>query len=560
MRRSTNALVPVVRDDEDAERHQGRVDGVVSTLTPEPSASTPPRVKAHSSAGQIRGSSMLLVGRLLSLGTNFVVHVLIVRHLSADYGAFAYALSLVSLAETVVTLGLDRAVTRFVPIFEERGEQSKLRGTLLLVLGAVTSLGLGVVLLTFGLQGVITGTLINDRQAVSLLLILVFLAPIQALDTVSIGLFAVFARPGAIFLRRYVLAPGLRLVVVLLLVLGGSGATFLAVGYVAAGALGCLVYLGVLYRALRKSGVIGPGGMRGISVPFREVLSFTLPLLTSDLVYTVMHTSDVIMLGYYSGTAEVGAFRAVQPAARLNHLVMSSFALLFMPLAARLFARQDRDGINALYWHTAMWLGVLSFPVFALTFALAEPLTVTLFGAAYADSAVYLSLLSLGYYVQAASGFNGLALKAIGHVRYIVVINLAAAILNIAANLLLIPRYGALGAAIGTLGAMLVHNLLKQLGLRGTGIQLLQREAVRVYLVVASAIAALVAMQQLLEPPLLIGVPLAAVASLFVLAVARPCLQVDAVFPELLRFGIMRKLIGAPEPASRRDRSPQRGP
>jgi hypothetical protein len=76
-----------------------------------------PGVEQSTTRRQIRGSSLLLVGRFLSRGVTFAVQILIVRYLSkSDYGAFAYALSIVTLGTTVVTFGLDRAITRFVPI------------------------------------------------------------------------------------------------------------------------------------------------------------------------------------------------------------------------------------------------------------------------------------------------------------------------------------------------------------------------------------------------------------------------------------------------------------
>jgi len=66
---------------------------------------------------QIRGSSLLLGGRMLSLAVNFATQVLIVRYLSkADFGAFAYGLSIVSLGEALAVLGLDKAIARFLPI------------------------------------------------------------------------------------------------------------------------------------------------------------------------------------------------------------------------------------------------------------------------------------------------------------------------------------------------------------------------------------------------------------------------------------------------------------
>ncbi|MGH3014265.1 MAG: oligosaccharide flippase family protein, partial [Gaiellaceae bacterium] len=202
-----------------------------------PVSATPPVEPAPGESAtrrQIRGSSLLLVGRVMSLGINFVVQILIVRYLTkADYGAFAYALSLVSFGASLATFGLDRSVTRFVPIYDEQGEYKKLFGTIVLAIGTVTSLGLLTLVLVYSLQGVLAGSLVSDDRAISILLILVVLSPLQALDGLLMGMFAVFSRPRAIFFRKYVLTPGLRLIVVLLLVLGGQSVFFLAAGYVA---------------------------------------------------------------------------------------------------------------------------------------------------------------------------------------------------------------------------------------------------------------------------------------------------------------------------------------
>ena len=282
-----------------------------------------------------------------------------------------------------------------------------------------------------------------------MLLVLVLLVPIQGLDGLLVGMFAVFSRPRAIFFRKYLLAPGLRLIIVLLLVLGHQGVVFLAAGYVLAGALGVGLYLVMLERMLRQEGLLERFSVASMQIPAREIFSFTIPLLSSDLVYTAMNTSDVVLLGHYGGATDVAAFRVVMPAAMLNQLVMSSFALLFTPLAARMFARGDEEGINRLYWQTAIWIAVLSFPIFALTFSLAHPVTTTLFGERYADSATYLALVSFAYYFNAALGFNGLTLKVFGRLRYIVSINVFVALVNLGVNFLLIPRYGPLGAAIG---------------------------------------------------------------------------------------------------------------
>jgi O-antigen/teichoic acid export membrane protein len=492
----------------------------------------------------IRGSSLLLVGRLIALAVNFVAQIVIVRYLSkSSYGAFAYALSIAVFAQTIVTFGLDRAVTRFIPIYDEQGDYQRIFGTLALVACTLTAFGAALVSSVYALQGVIGTSLISNDDAVSLLLILIFLSPIQALDDLLTGLFAVFARPRAIFFRRYVLTPGLRLAVVLVLVLRGSDATFLASGYVIAGAVGVTVYLAILVGALRRLGLFRHFDLRSIRIPAREIFSFTLPLLTTDLVYAVIAVSDALLLGRFHGATQVGALRAVQPVAQLNQLVFSSFLLLFTPAIARLFARDDREGIADLYWHTTVWIALISFPLFLITFALANPLTVLLFGQRYESSGVVLMVLSLGYYFQAALGFNGTTLMVFGRLRYIVLLNLAAVVVNLALNVLLIPPWGATGAAAGTTGTLIAHNVLKQIGLRAaTGISFFRRDYLGVYGAIVIAAAAVLGADRAIGVPA-VGFALAAVAATVVLTLNRHVLRLRENFPEVARLPLVRWLV-----------------
>jgi O-antigen/teichoic acid export membrane protein len=510
------------------------------------SAAAPATGPAGGSAQQLRGSSLLLLGRIVAMAVSFASQVLIARYLSkSEFGAFAYALSLVTFAEALVTIGLDRAHARFISIYDERQDYARYLGTILMGVGSILGLGLSLVLLVFGLQGWLAETAISNQQAVSLLVILIVLSPIQALDRLLVSMFAVLASPRSIFFRTYVLAPGLRLVVVLLLVLGRQPVSFLAAGYVAAGAMGTAIYVVVLLRLLAARGLLAHFHLRSVKMPFLAVFGFALPLLTSDLVYVVMNTFDVLLLGRLHGTAEVADFRVVQPVANLNTVVFASFTALFVPLAARLFERRDLSGIRDLYWTTAVWMAILTFPVFLVTSVLARPLTVLLFGEQYADSGTYLALLAIGYYFQAALGFNGLTIQVFGKLRYTVTVNVLAAAYNAGVNLLLIPAHGALGAAIGTSSALVVHNLLKQFGLRlGTGITVFDWRYARVYTIIVGCALSFAAIQALLSPPFFVGVGLAGVAAVVVVGASRQMLRVGSVFPELLRVPLLRRLIG----------------
>ncbi len=526
---------------------------MISTLST-PSETSRQREQTNTNR-QIRGSSLLLAGRFLSKGLNFLVQLLIVRTLSeTDFGTFAYALAVVQICQHVATLGLDRAITRFVPIYHEHRDYRRLFGTIVMCFTTIFSIGLIIALLFVSFRALIADTAVSNPTVLRLLLLLIFLTPLQAIDDLLVGMFAVFASPRAIFFRKHVLAPCLKLLVVLGLIIGQSGLMFLARGYLAASFVGVAIYSVMLFRMLRRDGLLAHFHLSGITIPWRDILTFSIPLLTSDLVYAVMNGLSPVMIEYYWGVSEVASLRAVLPAAMLNQLVMASFATLFTPSAARLFARNDRIAINNLYWHTAVWIALLTFPIFALTFSLSHSITVLLYGNRYAHAAMILSLLSLGHYVNAATGHNGLTLKVYGKVRYVVSLNIATAVISLLLNVLLIPKFGAHGAALAICCTLIIHNIFKQVGLRlGTGINLFEVHYGRVYLSIALATLVLGASQWVLTlihharpltvPPGYISIVLAALVTALIFRLNRHLLDVEHTFPEVLRIPLARWLL-----------------
>ncbi len=495
---------------------------------------------------QIRGSSLLLSGRLLSVGINFAAQILMVRYLTtSDFGALGYALSVVALFQTFSMLQFQEVIYRYVPIYHEQRDYGRLLGTLVLTLGTVAATSLIVLTLFFAWPSLLLRYMSHERLPIQLLAIMIFLVPVQALDAVLMALFAAFASSKAIFFRRHLLAPGLIFCAVLALVLSHSTVTFLAYGYLAANIVGVVAYCWMLRGALRARGLLGQLRAHRMVIPFKEIAGYSLPLLTASLVSMTMGSAGVFLLGYFHSTSEVASFRAALPVAQLNNIVFMTFGMLYTPLAARFYAKNDYPAINSLYWRTAVWMAVLTFPVFALTFSIARPLVVFMYGTRYSQSGIILALLSFGYYFNVALGFNGSTIKVLGKLRYTVIINVVAAIVNIAGSLLLIPRYGALGAAIAAAGAMVLHNLLKQAGLRlASGLRIFDRQYLSFYLLIASSALGLFIVQQIISSNIFVAVPLAALVSILVLAVARRKLDVADTFPELLKIPGMRLIFG----------------
>ena len=496
-----------------------------------------PLNSARESAAHVRGSTLLFSGRLVSLAINFVTQIIIARHLGqTEFGAFAFAFAVAGLVQVAITLGLHRGVTRFLTADLEAGDHPRLIGTILL--NVIVIVGLGAVIVAFIAlgQGALTDAGVLAPRAAGLLLILILLAPIDALDDLLISLYAIFDDPSAIFIRRYVLAPALRLVVAMLVVLAHGGAIELAVGYIVASVFGLALYGALFLQLLSRLGIIRSIRGRPLVLPAREVLGASVPLLSTDAVWLLINTFPIFVLTAASGLDAVAAYQVIRPAAALNLLVATSFHVLYLPLATRLAHRRDDRGTNELYWRTTIWVSVLTYPVFVATFALADPLTEVAFGERYEASGTYLSVLALGYIVHAALGFNATTLAAHGRQRTVAIANGITAAISVAAALVLIPVAGPLGAAIASTLTLFAQNALLQVGLRrDVGVEMIHRDAIRVYALIAVTAGSLFLVEQFGS----IGwwnVVLAALAWPLVLYRARQAMELDMVFPGVHRL------------------------
>jgi len=512
---------------------------------PAGAASDEPMLATDMGREHVRGSTLLVVGRIASMLFTVATQILIVRALTkGEYGAFAYALALAAAGRTLLSLGQGKMLSRFMALYEEQRDFGRMFGSMALAAGTIAVTSTALVVTLFVTQDRLVGSVVDDRAAIDLLLILAFLAPLEALDQVFVSLFAVFSKPRAIFVRKYLFTPALRLAVVLVLVLTGASVTFLAVGYLAAQVVGFFVYVSLLIKVLRERGLLQHLRWRRLTLPFRAVFAFSLPLITGELVFLAMNTGSVVMLGYFQTVEEVANYRAVFPSATLNKFIFSSFVTLFLPLAARLYARNDHEGTRRTYWKTAVFLAVFTFPVFAMTGPFASATTETLFGARYAEASTVLALLSIGYYVNIALGFNTYTLQVYGRIRFLVCSNILVIVLSIGLNLLLIPDLGALGVGIANGSTLIVQNVITQLALRSTiGTGFVDRDYLRCYGVIALVAAALWGLDALASPGLLVSMLAAASGSAAVLLLNRRVLDLADTFPELLRVPVLRWLL-----------------
>jgi O-antigen/teichoic acid export membrane protein len=369
-----------------------------------------------------------------------------------------------------------------------------------------------------------------------------FMVPLETTDLLIMNLFACFARAREIFWGKYIIPPTLRVIVITLVVFRHSELRFLAYGYLLAECITVVVFGVLIVRELRRQQLLQK--LSRVRLPIREIFSFSLPLMASNVIGMMGSSIPVLLLGYFHPMSTVAYYRVVLPAAVLCSMIPGNFMPLYMPSASRLFAKGDTSGINHLFWETSLWMSVLAYPIFLATACFARPLTVFLYGARYAPSAPILAILSLGYFINVIFAFNGVTLKVLGKIRLMVILNIVTPIIIVVFNLLLIPRYGAVGAAVATSAGMIMQNFLRQLSLwlAGSGISFFEKRFASFFLVLGSSAIGLYLIQFFMPNNIYVALMLAFAVSMFVLWLVRKHLKIADTFPELLRLPVVGRL------------------
>jgi len=499
---------------------------------------------AAATRSHIRGSSLLVAGNLISLGMNFIPHILLVRYLTMEnYGLWSYALSVEAVCRNL-SISLNEPMSRFVAIYHEKREPAKVLGTITLTFGITLFIAFAIVAAFFISPHEIAALLTKGREPAGLLLIIIFLVPLEALDVLMMNLFACYGRARMIFIGRHILGPGLRVIVIGLVLILHRGVNFLAFGSLVGQFIVLIVYCIVMVAQLKSDKLLTGMRVKDIKVPFREIFTYSAPLLVSNAITLIDTTAVVMFLGFFHDMTDVAFYRVVVPAASLNNIVAAAFAALYIPSASRLFSKGDGKGLNQMYWSTASWMAVLTFPLFALTSCFSRPVVTFLYGARYQESAIILTMLSVVFYFNVALGFNGLTLKITGKVWYVARIAGLAAVTGVILNLLLIPKYGAVGAAIATSCTFLLHNIYKQVGLRlASGVKVFERKYVHFYSVIVIAALALFAINRMATFSIYTAILLVALTSIAVFLLVKKELKLAETFPEIQKIPLVRRLL-----------------
>ena len=182
----------------------------------------------------------------------------------------------------------------------------------------------------------------------------------------------------------------------------------------------------------------------------KKILKASLPVALSLLFTAIYIRTDVLMLSLMKSQADVGIYRLASKLLETLVFFPALLVELTMPSFSR-FAFGARDIFNEVFRKTFNILLILAVPTVVYLIFLSGPIVLILGGDNFASSALPLKILALVVGLVFLNNLGGKALIAADFQRTGMWIYISGAILNIVANLLVIPRFSYLGASVSTL-------------------------------------------------------------------------------------------------------------
>jgi O-antigen/teichoic acid export membrane protein len=491
-------------------------------------------VTSRNLSGVASGAVFVFLGVGLSSGSKIIERIIVGRMLGPDaYGRVAMALSVLMIGAYVGLMGFQEGVARFIPRYDSDRDVRGVWATGFLAT-VTASIGVtGVLVLT---SGHLAELVYGSSEERLILAIMVVALPGFVIMRLGVGALRGLSDARARMLSFDIFFPIIRLSILTGLLVVGVEVLSLPIAYAVSCFLGAVVVHAFLHRRI---GLFGAKRFR-----FKEMAVYSAPLVMATVASRLLTRADTLMVGYLESAAAVGLYEAAYPLANGLVLILTAFGFLYLPLISQLDADDDDAGVEQAYQITTKWVFILTLPLFVTLVLLPELVINIVFSREYTDAAPILVVLSIGFFINSAFGRSRETLSALGDTRITMVVNLASFVVNIVLNLLLIPVYGVVGAALA--------SVLSFLGLNGTIVLVLKwkysitpfsKETIKtITLLPLSALPVSMGVRYSLGRNVvsLAAVPVTAVSVAFVVLLVSGALESE----DLIALGIVEEKIG----------------
>jgi O-antigen/teichoic acid export membrane protein len=415
----------------------------VESSTP---SATPDKSAFKREMGRIsRNSGIVFAGTLFTAAFGYVFKVYLARVLGAEsLGIYALGMTLVGFLSIVNALGFPDSAVRFVAVYMVSERFAALRS--LLWNGAWTLLASNLVFAAILLQiGPWVATRYYHTPQLAHYLPLFTLIMVTGTLTAFFGnVLAGYKEVGRRTVIARFVASLVTMVFTILLISRGTALS----GYLMAQIISALVVLILLLAQVRR---FTPVEARSLDVtkPWiePEVWSFSAAMVGASLMVFIMGQTDRIALGYYRSARDVGIYTVAAALVAYEPIVLNSVNQIFAPVIADLHTRGDHVLLGRLFQTLTKWTLGLTFPLGMVMILFARPI-MRLFGHDFESGWLILVVGTCGQLVNCGVGSVGCLLFMSGNQHRLIRVQAAMAVVMVTLSILLIPRWGAWGAAV----------------------------------------------------------------------------------------------------------------
>jgi O-antigen/teichoic acid export membrane protein len=169
---------------------------------------------------------------------------------------------------------------------------------------------------------------------------------------------------------------------------------------------------------------------------------------------------DILTIGYFLGPSPVAAYKIAWRITSIMLVVTNSFVANIVPRVSSWYSEQEFTRIEK-FVETSIYAAFLPVipGVFGI-FLLSNEVLGIIFGIEYVIAAEALIILSVGMLIKVLRQVYGRVLTGLDKIREASVISLAVVTTNIVGNLILVPRFELVGAALATSSGFLLGTVL----------------------------------------------------------------------------------------------------
>ncbi len=411
-----------------------------------------------------KGAFWSMSGSIMFKLVSFFYTILVARMVAPnDLGNFYTTLSIMAILLIFIDLGLSKAFARYIPYFFGKGDVLRIKKTVKMSYAVSGLLAVIFLVLVYLLAGTIA-SFYNDPtlvQAIQLLSPYILVDIFLKFNTFYLrarkNIFAQSVTNNIQNLSKFVFS-------IILFTLAGADMVMLILAFLLSFVLAFIYSSFQVLKDFRKLGSMPEGEDISYKNLFRELMPFGLIMSAVSSLWLIITSSDKIMIKYFVDPAEASTQVAVYTIATsmslLIFMVNTAVNSVFYPLISQLLAQDKKDQIRSLCNTSMRWILFLAIP-FTLVFTVfPEDLLGMFYAGPYRDGGPVMSIFTFGVLLASFYTVPVLVLASMKLLKYQLRVAAIVAVVNVLLNLILIPQFGMIGAAITSTFGFILALLL----------------------------------------------------------------------------------------------------